>query len=163
MITFSGAVWGRRGGSYLYAIFHRDYVYFGETGDVPTGRWGQHLGTSDSAFFEKYSMADLHDIDEEHDVVFLGLHCEDVDQLEPSKRKIARRAIEEELHRQFLLNKNKLPKTFELLSSPPPPAVRHRFPFKIDQVAVQAFEIILQEYLAWCTSHGNGTAVRRNF
>lgn len=155
MIAFSGAVWGRRGGSYLYAIFHRDCVYFGETGDVPAGRWGQHLGSSDSAFFEKYRIEGFEDHQEGHDVVFLGLHCADVDQLEPSKRKIARRAIEEELHRQFLLNKNRLPRSLQLLSSPPPPAVRHRFPFKVDQLAIQAFDLILKEYFVWCESRAS--------
>jgi len=149
MISVCGTVWGKRYGSYLYAIFSDDYVYFGETGDVPSARWGQHLGHANSSFTEKLAIAREGMPEYEGEVFFVGLHCLAVDTIEPSKRKIARRAIEEELHRQFLLNRNLIPGDKLILSTPPSAPVRQKFPFVPEKVAEEAFRLILKQYLDW--------------
>jgi hypothetical protein len=149
MISVCGTVWGRRHGSFVYAIFADEYVYFGETGDTPPGRWGQHLGTTESSLFGKL-LAENEELEfNDRDLFFVGLYCGVVDEIEQSRRKIARRAIEEALHRQYLLNKNLLPAPLVLLSTPPPPAVRHRFPFKVEEIAEEAFGLILNQYTSW--------------
>lgn len=149
MISVCGTVWGRRHSSFLYAIFSDEYVYFGETGDMPAARWGQHLGVVDSSFAEKLRNVEGQLQPDDGEVVFIGLYCQIVDEIEASRRKIARRAIEEELHRQFLLNKNLLPSRKTLLSSAPPPVVRHQFPFNVESVAEEAFRLIVCEYKSW--------------
>jgi hypothetical protein len=149
MISVCGTVWGRRHGSFLYAIFSDEYAYFGETGDVPAARWGQHLGSAESSFADKLRCVQDEQINSDGNVVFIGLYCEVVDEIEKSRRRIARRAIEEELHRQFLLNKNLFPTPKLLLSTPPPPSVRHRFPFRVEAVAEEAFKLIVVEYKKW--------------
>jgi hypothetical protein len=149
MISICGTVWGRRQGSFLYAVFSGEHVYFGETGDVPPARWGQHLAGAESSFAAKLRRVDDQQSESDAVVFFVGLYCDAVDTIEKNKRKIARRAIEEELHRQFLLNKNLLPAPKILLSTPPPPVVRHRFPFDVEQMAAQAYKSIVAEYIAW--------------
>ena len=132
-----------------YAIVSDEHVYFGETGDVPPARWGAHLGSARSSFSEKLQTKDDGFYLYTSDVVFIGLYCQVIDGIEESRRKVARRAIEEELHRQFLLNKNALPSPKTLLSTPPPPAVRHYFPFNVESVAEQAFRLVVEEYISW--------------
>lgn len=149
MISLCGTVWGQRYGSYLYAIISDEHIYFGETGDIPPARWGAHLGCAGSSFAEKLRIEFSGHTLSTGEIVFIGLYCDMVDEIEDSKRKIARRAIEEELHRQFLLKKNTLPVPKILLSTPPPPVVRHRFPFNVEIVAEKAFDLVVKEYKAW--------------
>lgn len=152
MISLCGTVWGRRYGSFLYAIFSDEHVYFGETGDMPSARWGQHLGHADSSFAEKLQTSLNGQPAYKGDIVFIGIYCDVIDEIEDSRRRIARRAVEEELHRQFLLNKNSLPTERELLSTPPPAPIRQKFPFPVEAIAKQAFELIVSQYLSWLTA-----------
>jgi hypothetical protein len=151
MISFSGKVWGLRRSSYVYAVVQGSYVYFGETGEVPPGRWGQHLGAG-GTFARKLVTEDDEGTIADQQIVFIGIRCLVVDNEKPAYQKIARRAIEEELHRQFNLNSGALGEDLTLVSQPPPPAVRRQWTFEPREVARQIYVMLVDEYKIWRSS-----------
>lgn len=148
MIVHCGTVWGRRGGSYLYAIFTTDHAYIGETGNMPTARWGSHLGKTDSSFMEKLKKElEYHELPVyEDDIVYIGLHCKVIDDEIESKRKFARLAIEDEIHKQFMLNTNSFGSFKKLLSRPTKRSARITLNFDVESFAKYATKVIIEEY-----------------
>lgn len=148
MITHCGTVWGSRGCSYLYAIFTSDYAYIGETGNIPTSRWGSHLSKADSSFAEKLRKelenSGLPPYD--GDFIYIGLHCGVIDLEDPDKQKFARQAIEHAIHREFTLNKNAFGNNKKLLSRSSEKSTRISYGFDIDSFAKLAINKIINEY-----------------
>lgn len=148
MIAHCGTVWGTRGTSYLYAIFTTDHAYIGETGNLPTARWGSHLSKADSSFSEKLrkelesSSADAY----EGEFVYIGIQCKVIDLEDERKRKFARQAIEDEIHRQFFLNGNSFGSTKKLLSTSIKRSPRITFSFDVESFAKYAIHKIIEEY-----------------
>lgn len=148
MTVFCGTVWGKLRTSHLYAVFKGPYVYFGETGHVPPVRWKGHL-TSDSDFIGKLGAVDSGALADEFPIFFVGIHLGVADDQPENLRKIARRAIEAELHRRFELDPGHLYPATELLSTPPPVPVRHKFSFDRISISQKVYEIIAKEYQNW--------------
>lgn len=148
MITHCGTVWGTRGASYLYAILTSNHAYIGETGNLPTGRWGSHLSKADSSFCEKLRK-ELEALDAptyDGEFVYIGIQCKVIDLEEKPKRKFARQAIEDEIHRQFILNENHFGSTKKLLSTSIKRSPRIGFGFDIESFAKYAIQKIIEEY-----------------
>jgi hypothetical protein len=148
MTVFCGTVWGKLRTSHLYAVFKGPYVYFGETGHVPPVRWKGHL-TSESDFVGKLRAADPDVLADDYPIFFVGIHLGVADDEPEDRRKIARRAIEAELHKRFELDPSHLYPATQLLSSPPSSPVRHKFPFDKAKISQKVYEIVAQEYQKW--------------
>lgn len=148
MTRLAGIVWGKESASYVYAIIVREGVYFGETGDLPPKRWGGHLA-GDGTLKQKLRLFDI-DVDTEPpSFFFVAVHCDAIAQVDQRFRKLARRAVEEELHRRFLLNSSALFPAEVLLSSMPPSPIRLNFPFDPRAVASEAYRVICDNFQAW--------------
>lgn len=148
MISHCGTVWGATDKSYIYAIFAKDFAYIGETGSLPTKRWGSHLTHADSAFAEKldtvlkgYGLPPY-----KGEFVYIGICCSVIELEDENKRKFARLAIEDELHREFLVNKNAFGSPKALLSRSADPSSRVSFKNDIKSFAKNAMDIIIKQY-----------------
>lgn len=148
MTALAGTVWGDLKTSHLYAIFKGAYVYFGETGHVPPVRWKSHL-TSQTDFIGKLTEVDPIEARQGGPIFFVGVHIGMADSEPALKQKIARRAIEAELHRRFSLDPTLVQPATKLLSTPPPSPVSHSFGFDKVSVANAVYELIAVEYRRW--------------
>ncbi|WP_148078903.1 hypothetical protein [Delftia acidovorans] len=148
MIALAGTVWGNPRTSHLYAIFKGEYIYFGETGHVPPVRWKSHL-TSQTDFLGKLQDTDATEAAAATPVFFVGIHISCADSEPEPKQKIARRAIEAELHKKFELDPSPMAPASTLLSTPPPSPVRHAFSFDKGLVAEQVYQLIADEFRKW--------------
>jgi hypothetical protein len=159
LITHCGTVWGTRGCSYLYMIFTADHAYIGETGNLPTSRWGSHLSRADSSFAEKLRR-DLEGSahpDYDGDFVYIGLHCGVIDEEDELKRKYARTAIEEAIHREYILNGNSFGGIKKVLSRPTKRSARITLGFDVDSYAKHAIATLIKEYKKY-TKHCSAVA-----
>ncbi|TAN71077.1 MAG: hypothetical protein EPN17_02685 [Methylobacter sp.] len=154
MTTLAGTIWGQLRTSHLYAVFKGPYIYFGETGHVPPVRWKGHL-TSDADFIGKLKRVDPAVAFDETPIFFVGIHISVADDEPETKRKIARRAIEAELHRRFSLDPMPVSPATNLLSSSPPVPVRHQFNFNKVTVANTVYAMIADEYQKWLVRNNN--------
>lgn len=148
MTALAGTIWGQLRTSHLYAVFKGPYVYFGETGHVPPVRWKGHL-TSETDFIGKLKIVDPKAISDGNPIFFVGVHISVADAEPETRRKIARRAIEAELHRRFSLDPKPITPASELLSTPPPVPVKHKFTFDKVSVADAVYATIAAEYQKW--------------
>ena len=148
MITLAGTIWGQLRTSHLYAVFKGPYVYFGETGHVPPVRWKGHL-TSESDFIGKLRAIDPEAVSDGTPIFFVGIRISVADMEPETRKKIARRAIEAELHRRFKLNPASISPASELLSTPPPVPVKHKFDFDKISIANNVYSMIAEEYQKW--------------
>ncbi|MDP2762264.1 MAG: hypothetical protein Q8O64_18010 [Sideroxyarcus sp.] len=148
MTTLAGTIWGQLRTSHLYAVFKGPYVYFGETGHVPPVRWKGHL-TSDTDFIGKLRRVDPAAAFDDTPIFFVGIHIDVADAEPETKRKIARRAIEAELHQRFSLDPLPVAPATNLLSTAPSAPVRHTFNFDKVSVANTVYAMIAAEYQQW--------------
>lgn len=155
MTTLAGTIGGKLRTSHLYAVFKGPYIYFGETGNVPPVRWKGHL-TSEADFIGKLREADPAIASDESPVFFVGIHIGVADAEPENKRKIARRAIEAELHQRFSLDSTPVEPATRLLSTPPASPVRHTFNFDKSTVANTVYAMIAAEYQTWLAQN-NGS------
>ncbi len=148
MTNLAGTIWGKLRTSHLYAVFKGPYVYFGETGHVPPVRWKGHL-TSESDFIGKLKRIDPEVAFDETPIFFVGINISIADAEPETRRKIARRAIEAELHQHFSLNPLPVAPATNLLSTAPPAPVRHTFNFDKASIAAKVYTQIAEEYQKW--------------
>lgn len=147
MISRGGMVWGIAEASYIYAILNGSALYVGETGDLPPKRWGQHLAGG-GTFSEKAIAAGIC-LTGPIETLFIAIRCHDIDGENAQYRKLARRAVEEEVHRQFLLDSRPFGETFRLLSLPPSPPIRYQWSFDTVAVAKEIYAHVISEYAKW--------------
>lgn len=154
MITHCGSVWGATSSSYLYIILTDDFAYIGETGNLPTARWGMHLSKTKSSFKEKLS--------KKHEALglppfngeflYVGLFCEDIDRENENLRKFARLALEDAIHQEFVLRQNSFWPPKELLStSTKKSSSRITFNFDVSSFAKAAVAKMISEYTRYIT------------
>lgn len=154
MITHCGSVWGSTSSSYLYVILTNDFAYIGETGNLPTARWGMHLSKTKSSFKEKLS--------KKHEALglppfngeflYVGLFCEDIDRENENMRKFARLALEDAIHQEFVLRQNSFWPPKELLStSTKKSSSRITFNFDVPSFAKAAVAKMANEYSRYIT------------
>ena len=148
VVEHCGTVWGIRGQSYLYMIFTSDHVYIGETGNMPTSRWGSHLSKADSSFSEKLRKLLESEKQPNYDGEFLyiGIYCGVIDEEQDEKRKYARLAIEEAVHREYALNGNGFGGIKQILSTPSKRTVRVTLGFDVESYAKHAIATLIKEY-----------------
>lgn len=153
MITHCGSVWGSTSSSYLYVILTNDFAYIGETGNLPTARWGMHLSKSNSSFKEKLSKKheSLGLPPFNGEFLYVGLFCEDIDKENESKRKFARLALENAIHQEFLLRQNSFWPPKELLSTSTRGSSRITFDFDVSAFAKEAVAKMVSEYSRYIT------------
>ncbi len=154
MTTLAGTIWGQLRTSHLYAVFKGPYVYFGETGHVPPVRWKGHL-TSETDFLGKLKVVDPKAVNDGTPIFFVGVHISVADAEPETRQRIARRAIEAELHRRFSLDPKPIIPASELLSTPPPVPVKHIFTFDKVSVANSVYAMIAAEYQKWLRGQGS--------
>ncbi len=147
MISHGGMVWGISEASYIYAILNGSALYVGETGDLPPKRWGQHLAGG-GTFSEKATAAGIR-LTGPVETLFIAIRCHDIDSENAQYRKLARRAVEEEVHRQFLLDSRPFGEAFTLLSIPPSPPIRFNWSFDTATVAREIYAQVVAEYTRW--------------
>lgn len=145
LATHCGTIHGGKGDSFVYGILAGTYVYFGETGDIPPKRWGQHISAAGTLTAKLTDMSQERAI-ESDDMVFVGIRCAPIHSLPRSLQKIARRLVEEELHRRFFADKGAVHPDAELVSTPPPVSRLIKLPFDPRLVAIQAYELICHEF-----------------
>lgn len=154
MISHCGSVWGTTSSSYLYIILTNDFAYIGETGNLPTARWGMHLSRTKSSFKEKllkkHETLGLPPFD--GDFLYVGLFCEDIDKENENMRKFARLALEDAIHQEFVLRQNSFWPPKELLStSSKKSSARITFNFDVTNFAKAAVEKMVSEYSRYIT------------
>jgi hypothetical protein len=132
-------------------ILTSDHVYIGETGNLPTSRWGSHLSKADSSFAEKLRIAleQANSPEYDDDFVYIGLYCGVIEEEETEKRKYARLAIEEAIHREYVLNGNRFGGLKILLSRPSTRSLRIKLGFDVDSYAKHAIELLIKEYIKY--------------
>jgi hypothetical protein len=128
-------------------------VYFGETGDFPVKRWNAHV-TSNADFLGKLAAIDPDAVVDGEPLFFVGIHIRDADSEPQSMRKLARRAVEAELHKRFALDPGPVGAELQLLSSAPAAPVRHAFNFDKAEIAKSTYKLIAQEYSRWRQANG---------
>lgn len=153
MITHCGSVWGSTSSSYLYVILTNDFAYIGETGNLPTARWGMHLSKSSSSFKEKLlkKHEDLGLPPFNGEFLYVGLFCEDIDRENENMRKFARLALENAIHQEFLLRQNSFWPPKELLSTSSKRSSRITFNFDVPAFAKAAVSKMVIEYSRYIT------------
>lgn len=154
MITHCGSVWGTTSSSYLYVILTNDFAYIGETGNLPTARWGMHLSKGKSSFrqklIEKHEALGLPPFSGEF--LYVGLFCEDIDKENENMRKFARLALEDAIHQEFVLRQNSFWPPKELLStSTKKSSSRITFNFDVSSFAKAAVSKMIIEYARYIT------------
>lgn len=115
---------------------------------MPAARWGSHLGKTDSSFMEKLKK-ELEFLERpiyDDDIVYIGLHCKVIDDEVENKRKFARLAIEDEIHKQFMLNTNSFGSFKKLLSRPTKRSARISLSFDVESFAKYATQVLIEEY-----------------
>jgi hypothetical protein len=152
MTTLAGTIWGQLKTSHLYAVFKGPYVYFGETGNVPPVRWKGHL-TSEADFIGKLKRVDPAAVFDDTPIFFVGIHIGVADAEPITMQRIARRAIEAELHQRFSLDPVRVLPATNLLSSSPSVPARHQFNFDKIAVAHAVYAMIADEYQKWLTRY----------
>jgi hypothetical protein len=145
LVTHCGTIQGGKGDSFVYGILSGTYVYFGETGDLPPKRWGQHISAGGTLTTRLLEMSP-ETADGSDDMVFVGICCAPIHSLPESLQKVARRQVEEELHRRFFVDKAAVHPDAELVSTPPPVSRRIKLPFDPRLVAIEAYEMICGEF-----------------
>lgn len=156
MTHLAGTIWGQLRTSHLYAVFKGQYVYFGETGHIPPVRWNGHL-TSESDFIGKLKKIDPEAAFDETPIFFVGINISVADAEPETKRKIARRAIEAELHQRFSLDPLPVTPASNLLSTAPSAPVKHTFNFDKASVAATVYALIAEEYQKWNSRNNTGS------
>jgi len=153
VISHCGSVWGSTSSSYLYVILTNDFAYIGETGNLPTARWGMHLSKSNSSFKEKlrikHEALNLPPFDGEF--LYIGIYCEDIDKESESKRKFARLALENAIHQEFALRQNAFWPPKELLSTCTRRSSRITVNFDVVAFAKAAVSKMVSEYSRYVT------------
>ncbi|QWZ82204.1 MULTISPECIES: GIY-YIG nuclease family protein [Aeromonas] len=127
MIKISGYVVGAHRCSYIYLIKSNEYIYVGETGSFPVIRWGAHLSSSGT-----FTVNMKNHVNNDEGLInaqFICFECTDILKEADNYKKIARRAIEAELHRQLSLNPWIFGEEIFLVSRSPNHPVRHKFTF----------------------------------
>lgn len=145
MARLGGVIWGVQRDSFVYGILIGNRVYFGETGDIPPKRWSAHLSV-EGTLSEKLGYIGTDIATYAGPIVFVSVCCDDLIIVDKALKKLARRAIEEELHRRFYLNPGAVHPDAELISSMPPAPVRITFPFDPRNAAIEAYELIVDEF-----------------
>lgn len=154
MIKNNGLLIGARHCSNIYIIVHLDYIYIGETGSHPAIRWGSHLVKNGT--FRK-NMRGMYDDDliKNEDIFFASFAVPDVEIEPESNRRLARMAIETEVHRAFFLNTSALGDELFITSTCEEYPTRHRFSFDPAAIARTLFEEICARYQEWLLSLQN--------
>lgn len=154
MITHCGSIWGATSSSYLYVILTNDFAYIGETGNLPTARWGMHLSKTKSSFKEKllrkHELLGLPPFNGEF--LYVGLFCEDIDRENENLRKFARLALEDAIHQEFVLRQNSFWPPKQLLSTTTKKSSsRITFNFDVPSFAKAAVTKMIAEYTRYVT------------
>jgi hypothetical protein len=153
-MKISGILTGGINYSYIYLINYDRYIYIGETGNHPALRWGSHL-TKNGSFISNLNKLEGISIRNDEDIFFISIRCNEVEKENIYKRRIARRAIEAELHRSYVLDPRVFGPDSKLISSPPQDPTRQVFSFDPCSIAKEIYEIITQRYEKWANEKKN--------
>lgn len=158
MMYISGIISGAFRCSYIYLISYGRYIYIGETGNHPVLRWGSHLSKNGS-FINKLDRGNESLLTDD-DIFFISVRCSEIECESIYKRKIARRAIEAELHRKYLLNPGVFGHESTLISNPPGDPVRHNFSFDPSDMAKKIYQNISDSYVDWLKNDCYNSEIR---
>ncbi len=147
----NGLITSLRYQSHLYVIIHNDFLYIGETGSHPAIRWGSHLSKS-GTFVQNLKYFHDEVLDIEKDIFFSSYELSMVEDEPCSKRKLARMAVETELHKLVCLQPNKFGFESFITSRYEEYPVRHGFNFKPAEVANHIFDRVVNDYNNWAIS-----------
>ena len=153
-MKIAGVISGAFKSSYIYLIMFENYVYIGESGCLPVVRWGSHL-TKNGTFLTNLLSKQSVNISDAADIFFVGVNCVEVESEDPFKQKIARRAIEAELHRRYLLDPNSFGPDSVLISNPPADPTRFTFSFDPKSLASNVYTEMASRYQEWSSSSSN--------
>lgn len=147
MIRHNGLLSGARYCSNVYFIVHKGYLYIGETGSHPAIRWGSHLQKNGSLRENIRRFND--DIDESEDIFFASFAVSIIDSEDENKRKLARLAVEYEVHRCFHKHSSAFNEDLTIVSQVKGFPTRHNFSFDPTSFAWAIYEEACQRYEAW--------------
>ncbi|MCK1969294.1 hypothetical protein MT962_003153 [Franconibacter sp. IITDAS19] len=147
-MIISGILTGEISSSYIYLISYSQYIYIGETGSHPAVRWGNHLGKRGTFLVNLYEM-EGEQLSSEEDIFFISIKCNEIDCEDVYKRKIARRAVEAELHRSYALNPDVFGPDSRIISRPPSDPVWQSFRFDPCTIAKEIYSEISKRYQEW--------------
>ncbi|EPY5324568.1 hypothetical protein ACXDTH_005287 [Klebsiella variicola] len=150
----AGVISGALKSSYIYLIMLENYVYIGESGCLPVVRWGSHLNKN-GTFLNNLFNKQLVTMSDAANIFFVGVNCAEVEREDPFKQKIARRAIEAELHRRYLLDPNCFGPDSVLISNPPADPTRFTFSFDPKSLASNVYAEMTSRYQEWSSNSRN--------
>ncbi|MCQ8118424.1 GIY-YIG nuclease family protein [Methylomonas rosea] len=154
MIRHNGILSGARYCSNVYFIIHKEYLYIGETGSHPAIRWGSHLQKNGSLRENIRRFDD--DIDESEDIFFASFSVSIIDSEHENIRRLARRAVEFEVHRCFYMRSSAFNEDLQIVSRADFPA-RHSFSFDPASFACAIFDEACQRYGTWKSERVSGS------
>jgi len=134
--------------SHVYVIVHNDFLYIGQTGSHPAIRWGSHLSSTGS-FTKNLKYFHDEEIVKDKDIFFGCYELPIVDQEVESKRRLARMAVETELHKLICLQPRKLGFDSFLTSTCEEYPIRHTFNFSPEKVASVIFSRVVSDFCKW--------------
>ncbi|WP_462171613.1 hypothetical protein [Pseudoalteromonas xiamenensis] len=134
--------------SHLYIIIHNDFLYIGETGSHPAIRWGRHI-VKGGTFYENLKYFHDEEIQQDKDIFFCCYELSIVDKEIKSKRRLARMAVETELHKLVCLQPDKFGFESFLTSRYEEYPVRHSFGFAPAAIADKIFDRAAKDFAEW--------------
>lgn len=129
-------------GHYIYIVSFGNYYYIGETGGHPVIRWGQHLSNKSGSLMKNLKSNYDEELSLNNKVDCFSYYCDCVFEEDTNKQRLARRAIEAELHYQFCSKGSVHLDEFCIVSTPPTFPIRHKFQLDAEKIAID----ILNEY-----------------
>ena len=143
-IDYAGSIQGIRKYPYIYFIIKGDFLYVGQTQDIPVIRWGGHL-TSNGTFSKKLRAKDAELYMDASVTKFFAFRC---DKIQLSVNDIEKRTvtcfIEHRIHEKLICHKKVGPK-YELISDTSRTAPRSCKYGWVDSVADEIIAIFLAE------------------
>jgi hypothetical protein len=155
MIKNNGVLSGSRYCSNIYFIVHKEYLYIGETGSHPAIRWGSHLQKNGSLRENIKRFDD--DIDESQDIFFASFAVTIIDTENENIRKLARLAVEHEVHRCFYIHASAFNEDLKVVSRVGSYPTRHSFSFDPTSFARAIFEEACRRYETWKNDYAIGS------
>ncbi|HGP0863362.1 TPA: hypothetical protein ACLFOW_000945 [Yersinia enterocolitica] len=148
MIKSNGILVGARYCSNIYFIIHNGYLYIGETGGHPSIRWGGHLSKG-GTLRENLRRFEEDDINEYKEIFFASIATNIIDYEDDLNRKIARKAVEYEVQRHFILNSYVFGEELRVVSTASTNPVRHSFGFDPESFSQAILQMAVEKYKKW--------------
>ncbi|EPO2918953.1 hypothetical protein DSL61_10705 [Vibrio cholerae] len=140
MMSKINVIESKYSGHYIYIVSFKEYYYIGETSHHPVVRWGQHFTDESQSLMKNLKEKYGEELPVIGNIKCFSYSCDFISEEQGNKQKLARRAIEAELHYKFCSDGDIHFEEFNIVSNPPTFPVRHKLGFDAEIVANNIFD-----------------------